>query len=321
MDRIGLVHAGVTRGQVAGTGKATMRWDDFRRSSNVEDARGRGGFRIPGGGGGLGIGTIVVLGLLGWALGIDPRLLIGGAEILTGDSRYEEPAKPGPVRGGVPADEMGEFVSAVLGSTEDTWQTIFRASGGSYQPPKLRLFSGAVQGGCGFAQAAMGPFYCPRDQRIYLDTSFFRQIETRFRGCSGKACKFSQAYVIAHEVGHHLQHQLGVLEKAQQAQQGAASKPAANRIQVRVELQADCFAGIWAHHAERRHNFLEPGDVDAALQTASAIGDDTLQKRSEGRVVPDAFTHGSAEQRKRWFMAGFTQGKVSACNTFAEERL
>ncbi len=307
-----------------------MRWDDFRRSDNVEDDRGGGGgggFGIPGGGGGLGIGTIVVLGILGWALGIDPRLLIGGAEILTSDSQYEEPARTGPARSGAPADEVGEFVSAVLGSTEDTWQQIFRQNGQAYQPPKLRLFSGAVQGGCGFAQAAMGPFYCPRDARIYLDTSFFRQIETRFRGCTGKACKFSQAYVIAHEVGHHVQNQLGVLSKAQQAQQGAGSKPAANRIQVRVELQADCFAGIWANQAQKKHNFLDPGDIDAALQTASAIGDDTLQRRAgrgaEGgaALVPDAFTHGSAEQRKRWFMTGFTEGKISACNTFGVDRV
>ena len=304
-----------------------MRWDDFRRSDNVEDDRdggggSGGGFGMPGGAGGLGIGTVVVLGLLGWAFGIDPSILIGGAEILTGgDSRYEAPVRPGPVRTGAPNDQMGEFVSAVLGSTEDTWQEIFRQSGRQYRPPKLRLFTGAEQGGCGFAQAAMGPFYCPRDKRIYLDTSFFQQIETRFRGCQGKACKFSQAYVIAHEVGHHVQNELDVLPKAQQAQQGAGNRAAANRIQVRVELQADCFAGVWAQQAQKKYNFLDPGDIDAALQTASAIGDDTLQKRAEGRVVPDAFTHGSAEQRKRWFMTGFTQGKVAACDTFNASQL
>jgi predicted metalloprotease len=302
-----------------------MRWDDFRRSDNVEDVRdgggggGGGGFG-PIGGGGLGIGTIVVLGLVGWALGIDPRILIGGAEILGGGgSQYEEQARPGPARSGTPSDETGQFVAAVLGSTEDTWQEIFRQSGQTYHAPKLRLFAGAVQGGCGMAQAAMGPFYCPRDRRIYLDTSFFRQIETRFRGCSGKACKFSQAYVIAHEVGHHVQNELGILDKAQSAQKSAGGRAGANRIQVRIELQADCFAGVWANQAEKKNNFLEPGDVDAALQTASAIGDDTLQKRSEGRVVPDSFTHGSAEQRKRWFTTGFTQGKISACNTFAAD--
>jgi predicted metalloprotease len=300
-----------------------MRWDDFRRSDNVEDDRdgggfgGGGGFGIPGGGGGLGIGGLLVLGLLGWAFGIDPSILIGGAEILTGgDSRYDAPARSGPVRSGTPTDESGQFVAAVLGSTEDTWQEIFKASGQNYQAPKLRLFSGAEQGGCGMAQAAMGPFYCPNDRRIYLDTSFFKQIETRFRGCQGKACKFSQAYVIAHEVGHHVQNLLGVLPKAQQAQRAAGSKAEANRVQVRVELQADCFAGIWANQAQKKYNFIDPGDVDAALQTASAIGDDTLQQQTQGRVVPDAFTHGSAEQRKRWFMTGFQQGKVAACNTF-----
>jgi predicted metalloprotease len=163
----------------------------------------------------------------------------------------------------------------------------------------------------------MGPFYCPPDKRIYLDTSFFRDIEQRFRGCSGKACEFSAAYVIAHEVGHHVQNLLGILPKVQQMQRNAGSKVEANQLQVRVELQADCLAGVWAYHARKKRDFLEPGDVDAALQTATAIGDDMLQRRSQGYVVPDAFTHGSAEQRKRWFMTGFNQGKVSSCNTFS----
>jgi uncharacterized protein len=302
-----------------------MRWDDFRRSDNVEDDRGGGGgggggggFGIPMGGGGLGIGTVIVLGLIGWALGIDPSILIGGAEIATGGrTQYEQPRQQTARRTGVPSDAAGQFVAAVLGNTEDTWTTIFQNFGKQYRAPRLRLFSGSEQGGCGFAQAAMGPFYCPADKRIYLDTSFFRDIETRFHGCTGSACKFSQAYVIAHEVGHHVQNLLGTLPKAQAAQQAAGNKTGANRIQVRVELQADCYAGIWANHSEQRKQFLDPGDVDAALQTASAIGDDTLQKRSQGRIVPDAFTHGSAEQRKRWFMTGFTQGKVSACDTFA----
>jgi predicted metalloprotease len=185
----------------------------------------------------------------------------------------------------------------------------------------LRLFAGATQSACGFAQSAMGPFYCPSDERIYLDTAFFRDLEQRFRGCSGKACEFSQAYVIAHEVGHHVQNLLGILPKVQQVQRSAGSRTEANRLQVRVELQADCFAGVWAHHARKQRDFLEPGDVDAALQTASAIGDDMLQRRSQGHVVPDAFTHGSSEQRKRWFMIGFNQGQVSACNTFNATRL
>jgi hypothetical protein len=293
-----------------------MRWDDFRRSDNVEDARGGGGFRVPGGRGGLGIGTIVVLGLIGYALGIDPRLLIGGAEMLSGTQQQQQ-RQATPARKGAPTDRMGQFVAAVLGDTEDQWKEIFAASKQTYQPPRLQLFDRSTQSACGFAQSAMGPFYCPPDKRIYLDTSFFRDIEQRFRGCSGKACEFSAAYVIAHEVGHHVQNLLGILPKVQQMQRNAGSKVEANQLQVRVELQADCLAGVWAYHARRKRDFLEPGDVDAALQTATAIGDDMLQRRSQGYVVPDAFTHGSAEQRKRWFMNGFTQGKVSSCNTFS----
>jgi uncharacterized protein len=300
-----------------------MRWDDFRRSDNIEDDRGAGGgfggggSGIQFGGGGLGIGTVIVLGLLGWALGIDPSVLIGGAELINGGSQYQQQSRPANRRVGTPSDATGQFVAAVLGNTEDTWGEIFRAGGQQYAPPRLRLYTGGEQGGCGFAQAAMGPFYCPTDRRIYLDTSFFREIETRFHGCQGKACKFSQAYVIAHEVGHHVQNLLGTLAKANAAQRAAGGRAAANRIQVRVELQADCFAGIWAHHSDQRKSFLDPGDIDAALQTATAIGDDTLQRRAQGYVVPDAFTHGTAEQRKRWFTIGFTQGTLSACDTFA----
>jgi predicted metalloprotease len=302
-----------------------MRWDDFRRSDNVEDDRGGGGgfggggggFGLPMGGGGLGIGTVVVLGLVGWALGIDPSVLIGGAKMVRGGGGYQQPYQQPNRRNGVPTDQAGQFVAAVLGNTEDTWSDIFRQMNRQYAAPRLRLFTNAEQGGCGFAQVAMGPFYCPTDRRIYLDTSFFRQIETRFHGCTGNACKFSQAYVIAHEVGHHVQNLLGTLPKAHAAQQAAGNKAAANRIQVRVELQADCYAGVWANHSEQRRQFLDPGDIDAALQTASAIGDDTLQKRAQGRIVPDAFTHGSAEQRKRWFTTGFTKGQIAACDTFA----
>src|SRR4051794_7258285 len=246
-----------------------MRYDDFRRSDNIDDRRdddggmmgGGGGFGIPmGGGGGLGIGTIVVLGIVGWALGIDPRILIGGAEILSGgDSQYEQQMQPRrETRSGTPTDEAGQFVAAVLGSTEDTWQDIFRQNGQRYHPPKLVLFANQTRAGqCRTAQAAMGPFYCPPERVIFLDTSFFREIEQRFRGCSGKACKFSQAYVIAHEVGHHVQNELGILEKAQGAQQSAGGRTQANRIQVRVELQAACFAGVWANNAEKKHSFLD----------------------------------------------------------------
>jgi predicted metalloprotease len=303
-----------------------MRWDDFRRSDNVEDDRegSGGGFGIPRGAGGLGIGTVVVLGLVGWALGIDPSLLIGGAEILSGgnSSRIEQPHRPEARRTGTPNDPTGNFVAAVLGDTEDRWTEIFQASGQRYHAPKLRLFAGSEPTPCAYAQSAMGPFYCPRDERIYLDTSFFRDLQTKFRGCeNSKACAFAEAYVIAHEVGHHVQNQLGILPKVQAAQQAAGNKAESNRLQVRVELQADCLAGVWAHAARAKHDFLDPGDVDAALQTASAIGDDRLQQQSRGYVVPDAFTHGTSEQRKRWFMTGFNEGKVSACNTFQAAQL
>src|SRR3974390_3328379 len=263
-----------------------MRWDDFRRSDNIEDNRDAGGFGggyggggvgIPIGSGGLGIGTLIVLSLIGWALGINPSVLIGGAEIVSGGAPYQQQYRLGNRRVGTPSDPTGQFVAAVLGNTEDTWSDIFAASGREYRPPRLRLFAGGELGGCGLAQAAMGPFYCPTDRRIYLDTSFLRELESRFHGCQGSACKFSQAYVIAHEVGHHVQNLLGILPRAQAAV--------------------------------------------AALQTATAIGDDTLQRRARGSVVPDTFTHGSAAQRKRWFSIGFNQGRLSACDTFAAAQL
>jgi uncharacterized protein len=299
-----------------------MRWDDFRRSDNIEDDRDAGGgFGFPMGGGGLGIGTIAVLGLIGWATGIDPSILIGGAELINGGSHYQQQYRPANQRTGTPTDQTGQFVAAVLGNTEDTWTEIFSAAGQQYRAPRLRLYAGGERGGCGYAQAAMGPFYCPTDQRIYLDTSFFRDMQVRFHGCSGKACEFAEAYVIAHEVGHHVQNLLGILPKATQAQRAAGSKADVNRIQVRVELQADCFAGVWANHSNQRWNSIEPGDVDAALQTAAAIGDDRLQKQAQGYVVPDAFTHGTSAQRQRWFTTGLKEGKVSACNTFAAATL
>jgi predicted metalloprotease len=304
-----------------------MRWDDFRRSDNIEDDRDGGGFGgggvgIPVGRGGLGIGTVIVLGLIGWALGIDPSILIGGAEIISGGgSQYQQPYRQPTRRTGTPTDRSGQFVAAVLGNTEDVWTEVFRANGRDYRAAPLRLYRGGEEGGCGFAQAAMGPFYCPRDKRIYLDTSFFREIEVRFHGCSGKACEFAEAYVIAHEVGHHVQDLLGVLPKAQSAQRVAGSKAAANRIQVRIELQADCLAGVWANHSNQRWKSIEPGDVEAALQTAAAIGDDRLQKQARGYVVPDSFTHGTSAQRQRWFTVGLKEGKVSACDTFAAASL
>jgi predicted metalloprotease len=286
-----------------------MRWDDFRASENVEDRRGMGA----GGAGGLGIGTIIILTLIGWALGIDPRMLIGGAEVVTQRAPQEQ-AEPG--ERGAPSDESGRFVAAVLGDTEDRWSEIFSQSGRRYAAPRLIMFSGATRSACGMAQSAMGPFYCPNDRAIYLDTAFFRDLETRFGGCEGKTCRFAQAYVIAHEVGHHVQNVLGLLGKVQEAQQESGDRRDANQLQVRVELQADCFAGVWANRAQAKLNFIEPGDVEAALQTAAAIGDDRLQRRSQGRVVPDSFTHGSSAQRVHWFRTGLSEGQVRACDTF-----
>jgi predicted metalloprotease len=220
----------------------------------------------------------------------------------------------------MPSDQMGQFVAAVLGETEDRWKEVFQSAGKTYRAPRLVMYSGVTRSACGTAQSAMGPFYCPNDQRVYLDTSFFQQIETRFRGCDigSKACQFSQAYVMAHEIGHHVQNLLGILPRVQQMQANL-SKAEGNQMQVRVELQADCLAGVWANRSQQKWKFLEPGDIDAALQTASAIGDDTLQKRAQGYVVPDAFTHGSAEQRKRWFTAGLKTGALENCNTFGSQ--
>jgi len=311
-----------------------MQDEDLPESGNVEDRRGEGGFAggggfgrgglggIPGGAGGLSIGTIVVIGLISYALGIDPRRLLDGAETASRDQpSVNRPT--GQRKTGTPQDESGRFVARVLGSTEAVWKDVFVKQGGAYRAPVLVLFSGATSAPCGgVARSATGPFYCPSDQKIYLDTAFFREIETRFRGCEGKSCQFSQAYVIAHEVGHHVQNQLGILTRAHNAQQAAGGRSAeANRIQVRVELQADCFAGVWANKSNERWHLLQPGDVEAALRTAAAIGDDTLQRNAGRSVVPDSFTHGSSEQRQRWFNNGVKGGAIASCNTFAQTSL
>ena len=302
-----------------------MRLDELPRSDKVEDRRGAGSGGFPmGRAGGMGIGTIILLGLVGWALGINPLYLIGGAEILSGSGGSLQPSQPVPGNAKMESqsDQMGELVSAVLGSTEVQWKEIFAAAGKAYQAPTLVMFSGATRSACGFAQSAMGPFYCPNDQKVYLDTAFFQDLERRFRGCDigSKGCQFSQAYVITHEIGHHVQNLLGILPQVQEAQHGMG-KVEANQLQVRVELQADCLAGVWAHHAEEKWRFIEPGDVESAMQTSSAIGDDRLQRRTQGYVVPDAFTHGSSEQRTRWFMTGLKSGQVASCDTFQAAQL
>jgi predicted metalloprotease len=311
-----------------------MRWDNFRRSSNVEQGESgglgapSGGFRI--GGGRLGIGAIVIILLVSWGLGIDPRVLIdaitnggtGQESYVPDNSNPGGAGQGGSSQGSVANYPSEDFVAAVLGDTEDRWTEILGERNVTYTAPKLVLFSGSTRSACGRAESAMGPFYCPNDERIYLDTEFFDEIKTRLGGCpaGSKTCEFSQAYVIAHEVGHHVQDVLGILPKAEQMQQNAGEAEA-NQIQVRVELQADCFAGLWANRSQAKLKFLENGDVDAALQTASAIGDDTLQKRAQGYAVPDSFTHGTSAERKRWFSRGLQSGQLSACDTFSANQL
>jgi len=289
-----------------------MRWDQFRTSSNVEDRRGMG---VPGGAGGLGIGTIVVLGLIGWAFGIDPRILIGGAEMMAGgnNSGYEQQQG----RQGAPEDQGGRFASAILGNTEDVWKTVLpQQTSRQYDPPKMVLFSGATRSGCGGAQSAMGPFYCPQDQTLYLDLTFFQEMQSKFKA-SGD---FAYAYVIAHEVGHHVQDVLGILPKVQQRQR-EASREESNNLSVRVELMADCLAGVWAKNSNDKWHAIDQNDIRQAIAAAQAIGDDTLQRQSQGRVVPDSFTHGSSEQRVRWLTTGFRSGQIQSCNTFRASQL
>src|ERR1700730_15104543 len=285
-----------------------MRWQDFGRSANVEDRRGGGGLA---GKGGLGVGTVVVLGLLGWALGIDPRLLIGGAEMV---NNMRQGAPTSATQTGTPSDDMGQFVAAVLAANETVWSEVLpREKGIPYAKPKLVLYSARTASGCGGAQSAMGAFYCPRDQKVYLDTAFFQDMKRRLGGGGD----FAYAYVVAHEVGHHVQNLLGILPKVQAAQLNAASKGEANNLAVRVELMADCLAGVWAANQERSHKFLEQGDLESAVATAQAIGDDRLQKSAQGYAVPDSFTHGSAAQRVQWLNTGLKSGEVDSCNTFA----
>ena len=333
-----------------------MRWRRSRRSANIEDRRGNSGggssfpgaggkgrgFRFPGSGrgggrmrrGGLsGVGLIIVVGLF-LLFGGDIGGLLQQAPVspqsgrpsgteqfpdlpdLKNGQRDRSSDRSPNTRQSNSSDEPLDFVSAVLADTEDTWKALFKQFGQDYREPKLVVFSGSVRSACGFAQSAMGPFYCPGDQKIYLDMSFFRDLRDRFRAPGD----FAQAYVIAHEIGHHVQTILGVSARVRQAQSGAGQSQS-NAIQVRMELQADCFAGVWAHHADRTRDILEDGDVEEALGAANAIGDDRLQRQSQGRVVPDSFTHGTSEQRERWFTTGLETGNLRACDTFRTDRL
>ena len=279
-----------------------MRWGDGRRSNNVEDRR---GIRVSRGLVGGGVGTLVIV-FLSLYLGVDPTFLLNQAPPVTGP-----PAGTG--REARPPEEnrMADFVSVVLADTEDAWQELFRRGGNAYRKPTLVLFTDAVESACGYADSAVGPFYCPKDEKVYIDLGFYRELKDRFHAPGD----FAQAYVIAHEVGHHVQNLLGISEKVQNAR-ARASEAEGNRLSVRLELQADCLAGVWAHHANRARNILEAGDVEEALGAASAIGDDRLQKQTRGIVVPDTFTHGTSEQRVRWFQAGIESGDVNRCNTF-----
>ena len=284
-----------------------MKLGDQRDSDNVEDVRGSSGGGI--GGRTIGIGGVVVALVASYFLGIDPSVLLG---MMGGDSgspvatQQQGPA-PKP-----PADDaQAKLVSRVLSSTEDAWTAVFKEAGRTYQPPKLAIFSRAYPTACGMGQSAMGPFYCPLDRKVYLDMGFFDTMKTRFRATGD----FAQAYVIAHEVGHHVQALLGLTDKVE-AMRGRGSRAEANAMSVKLELQADCFAGIWAARTQKTKQFLEPGDVENAINAASAIGDDTLQRQTQGQVVPDSFTHGSSAQRVRWLKRGLETGDVQACDTF-----
>jgi predicted metalloprotease len=301
-----------------------MRWRTGRRSGNIEDQRGMGGgmrfpgsgMRFPGGGGmprggraglgGFGLIAVVVVALL---LGFDPSQLLQ-----TGSGGGSAYLPQGPT--GAAEEELKEFVSVVLADTEDTWRAQFRKLGATYEEPRLVLFSGGVNSACGYAQAAVGPFYCPGDHKVYLDLSFFDELARRFEAPGD----FAGAYVVAHEVGHHVQNILGIMDQVDRARR-SLSDVEGNALSVRVELQADCFAGVWANTADRARNILEAGDVEEGLAAAAAVGDDRLQRQGQGYVVPDSFTHGSSEQRTRWFQRGFASGEIDDCNTFNAGRL
>jgi uncharacterized protein len=294
-----------------------MKWEGNRESENVEDVRGSsgggggGGFRL---GGGVGVGTIAIALVAGWIFGINPLTILG---VLSGGGgsviEQSQPQAPGakPPAG----DKQAQFVSVVLANTEDVWQAQFKRMGANYQAPKLSIFSGAYPTACGQGQSAMGPFYCPGDQKVYIDLGFFETMRTQL-GASGQ---FAQAYVIAHEVGHHVQDLMGITGKVD-AMRGKVSQAQQNALSVRVELQADCFAGIWAHDSQQSKQWLEQGDIESALNAATQIGDDTLQRRSQGQVVPESFTHGSSAQRVGWFKRGYESGDVKQCDTFSAKQ-
>lgn len=326
-----------------------MRWRGQRESENVEDRRDKGGgfgFPFPGGGarfpssgggrgGGIGIiGLLIILGLM-FFFGVDPRVIMTGGSPGGGDATYPDirlpqerpdttnfpvPDEPqgAPVRRPqtTSEDDLKQFVAVVLGDTEDVWRDLFARYGARYNDPKLVLFSGGVRSACGLGMAQMGPFYCPIDEKVYIDLDFYEDLKNRFKAPGD----FAQAYVIAHEIGHHVQNLLGIAEQVEGLRR-RLDETEANALQVRMELQADCFAGIWANRAEESRDIIEPGDIEEALRAASAIGDDRIQRQTQGYVVPDAFTHGSSEQRVRWFTRGYESGKLEVCDTFNADEL
>lgn len=286
-----------------------MRLDNSRDSDNVEDRRGGGGIGL--GGRGVGIGTLLIAIAASYFFGIDPQLilgLVGGGNPTTVSAPAHKPARD---------DAEARFVGRILAETEDTWQQIFRDAGKQYKDPKLVLFTGTTPTACGTGQSAMGPFYCPGDHKVYIDLAFYRDLKERFRAPG----EFAQAYVIAHEVGHHVQNLLGTSQQVQNARQRSRSEAEANALSVRLELQADCYAGVWAKRTDAAKGILEPGELEQALVAAAAIGDDRLQKQARGVVVPESFTHGSSEQRVRWFRRGFDSADPRQCDTFRNSRL
>ena len=285
-----------------------MRWEDGRRSDNVEDRRGMGGPAVAGGIGLVGVLLAVAVALMGG----DPTVVLE----MMGSSVNQPPPMATQARRPTARDPQADFVSVVLADTEDTWNDQLGRRGMRYRPPTLVLFDGVVASACGTAQAAMGPFYCPNDEKVYIDLAFYRQLRQQL----GAPGDFAQAYVIAHEIGHHVQHQLGIEQQVRRAQQGL-SQARANQLSVRLELQADCLAGVWAHQTQAQRRTLEQGDLEEALNAASRIGDDTLQRQSTGRVRPDSFTHGSAAQRQQWFASGLRSGDMNSCDTFNNDRV
>jgi uncharacterized protein len=291
-----------------------MRWEGNRESDNIEDRRdegGGGGFGF--GGRSIGIGTIVIALIGGAIFGVNPLTILS---LLTGGGAPPQVQQQGPAKA-PPADDRGaKFVSVVLADTEDVWTRVFQQGGATYHAPKLALYRGAIGTACGTGQSAMGPFYCPADQKVYIDLGFYDVLRTRL----GAPGEFAQAYVIAHEVGHHVQHQLGITEQVQRAQ-ASGPRAQANAMSVRLELQADCFAGVWGHHAQNQRQILENGDVEEAMNAAAKIGDDALQANAGRAVVPESFTHGTSEQRQRWFMTGLKSGSVKSCDTFSAKNI